>query len=126
MRHGSAPSVGAPGGPGYVLADPPVTGVVPSRANPPHRYFHEFQANCAVSHHRPDDPIVYPGQPGASHDHTFMGNTTTNAASTAASLLAGGTLCRAPGDRSGYWMPTMYSGSQPVLPDFPQVIYYKT
>src|SRR3569833_4220603 len=35
---------------------------------------HEFQVNCSPSHHQPDDPIVFPGLPGASHDHTFIGN----------------------------------------------------
>ncbi|MFF8779256.1 DUF1996 domain-containing protein [Streptomyces sp. NPDC015140] len=114
-----------PDGDGYIPADPPVTGVTPSTKEPPHRYFHEFQANCAVSHTAPDDPIVYPRQPGKSHDHTFMGNTTTNANSTTASLEAGSTTCLAPGDRSGYWMPTMYDGDRPVLPIGPQVIYYK-
>ncbi|GAA2389465.1 hypothetical protein Cme02nite_75340 [Catellatospora methionotrophica] len=111
---------------GYVLANPQVTGVTPSTYNPPHAYFHEFQANCATSHDKPDDPIVYPGLPGASHMHTFMGNRTTNAASTLTSLNAGGTTCLAPGDKSGYWMPTMYNGSQVVNPVGPQVIYYKT
>ncbi|WP_326550885.1 DUF1996 domain-containing protein [Micromonospora sp. NBC_01813] len=114
-------------GPGdYVLADPPVTGVVPSRANPPRKAHREFQANCAVSHRKSDDPIVFPNQAGASHNHTFMGNTTTDAASTTESLLAGGTLCRVPGDRSGYWMPTVFDGDTAVLPVGPQVIYYKS
>jgi hypothetical protein len=111
---------------GYILANPQVTGVMPSMANPPHAYFHEFQANCAVTRNLPDDPIVFFGQPGASHLHTFLGNTTTTAGSTLPSLQAGGTSCRAPGDRSGYWMPTMLSGDQPVMPVGPQVIYYKT
>ncbi|MFE7854186.1 DUF1996 domain-containing protein [Streptomyces sp. NPDC057403] len=114
-----------PDGDGYIPANPPVTGVTPSTQDPPHRYFHEFQANCSVTHTRPDDPIVYPQQPGASHDHTFMGNTTTDAYSTTASLEAGGTTCKAPGDRSGYWMPTLYNGDQRILPVGPQVIYYK-
>ncbi|MFD4953004.1 DUF1996 domain-containing protein [Streptomyces sp. NPDC058451] len=112
-------------GDGYIPAIPPVTGVTPSTANPPHRYFHEFQANCSVTRTRPDDPIVYPQQPGKSHDHTFMGNTTTDAYSTAASLDAGGTTCKAPGDRSGYWVPTVYNGDKAVLPVGPQTIYYK-
>jgi hypothetical protein len=120
------PSGDDPDGDGYIPAVPPVTGVVPSHGNPPHRYFHEFQANCSYTHHQPDDPIVYPSQPGASHDHSFMGNTTTNATSTTASLYAGGTACKAPGDKSAYWMPTMYNGSTLVTPNFPQVIYYKT
>ncbi|MEW9511245.1 hypothetical protein [Streptomyces bacillaris] len=82
---------GDPDGDGYIPANPPVTGVEPSQEIPPHRYFHEFQANCSVTHAAPDDPIVYPGRAGASHDHTFMGNDTTNASSTTASLSAGGT-----------------------------------
>ncbi|MFI6662452.1 DUF1996 domain-containing protein [Streptomyces sp. NPDC050523] len=114
-----------PDGDGYIPANPPVTGVTPSTQDPPHRYFHEFQANCSVTHTRPDDPIVYPQQPGKSHDHTFMGNTTTDAYSTTASLEAGGTTCKAPGDLSGYWMPTLYNGDQRILPVGPQVIYYK-
>ncbi|MFL6077984.1 MAG: DUF1996 domain-containing protein [Mycobacteriales bacterium] len=114
-----------PAGCCYVPADPQVPGS-PSHATPPGAYFHEFQADCSVNHDLPDDPIVKPNQPGASHMHTFMGNTTTNAATTLASLQAGGTTCLAPGDRSAYWMPTMYNGSQPVEPVGPQVIYYKT
>src|SRR5262245_50693169 len=30
-----------------------------------------FVENCRYSHQAPDDPIVFPGQPGASHQHTF-------------------------------------------------------
>lgn len=112
---------------GYVFADPPVTGVIPSNRVPPPRYFHEFQANCSVSRSiLPDDPIVFPNQPGRSHMHTFLGNTTTNANTTLASLQAGNTSCLAPGDKSAYWMPTMYKGDTPVLPVGLQVIYYKT
>ncbi|MFI7341376.1 DUF1996 domain-containing protein [Streptomyces sp. NPDC050085] len=114
-----------PDGDGYIPANPPVTGVEPSTKEPPHAYFHEFQAHCSVTHTKPDDPIVYPGQPGKSHDHTFMGNTTTDANSTTASLDAGSTTCLAPGDKSGYWMPTMFNGDQPVLPVGEQTIYYK-
>lgn len=114
-----------PDGDGYIPANPPVTGVEPSTDLPAHRYFHEFQANCSVSHTAPDDPIVFPGQAGKSHNHTFMGNDTTNAASTTASLGAGGTACKAPGDLSAYWMPTLYNGDQEVRPVGPQTIYYK-
>lgn len=116
-----------PDGDGYIMANPPVTGVTPSTYDPPHAYFHEFQAKCAPDHTAPDDPIVYPGQPGKSHDHTFMGNTSTNAGSTTASLeAAGGTACLAPGDKSAYWMPSLLKGTQKVLPVGPQTIYYKS
>ncbi len=118
-RHRSAPG-------SYVLAEKPVIGVTPSTNRPPNKAHREFQANCAVSHRRADDPIVFFRQPGASHDHTFMGNTTTAAASTTASLMAGGTLCRVPDDRSGYWMPTLLAGDRPVVPEGPQTIYYKS
>ncbi|MEU9652953.1 DUF1996 domain-containing protein [Streptomyces sp. NPDC048110] len=125
MAVSTAASPEDPDGDGYIPANPPVTGVTPSTEEPPHRYFHEFQANCSVTHTAPDDPIVFPQQPGKSHDHTFMGNTTTDANSTTASLDAGATTCLAPGDRSAYWMPTMYDGDRPVLPGGPQTIYYK-
>lgn len=112
-------------GDGYIPAVPPVTGVTPSDATPPRAYFHEFQANCDVTHTAPDDPIVYPGQSGKSHDHTFMGNRSTNAASTTGSLYGGSTTCKAPADASAYWMPSLYKGEQKILPVGPQVIYYK-
>ncbi|WP_026252110.1 DUF1996 domain-containing protein [Streptomyces sp. PsTaAH-124] len=115
-----------PDGDGYIPAVPQVTGVTPSSADPPHRYFHEFQANCSVTHTAPDDPIVFPGQPGKSHDHTFMGNTSTDAYSTTASLDGGATTCKAPGDASGYWMPSLFKGDQKILPVGPQTIYYKS
>lgn len=127
MQVFGAPGSGTPPTDGWVMAPNPVTGVSPSMADPPHRYFHEFQANCAVSRtNLPDDPIVYFGRPGASHSHTFLGNTTTNASTTLASLQAGSSACSAPDDRSAYWMPTMLNGDTPVQPVGPQVIYYKT
>jgi Domain of unknown function (DUF1996)/F5/8 type C domain len=129
--YGTPGTTTPPTGGGYVPANPPVTGVVPSTATPPatnppttHR---EFQANCSVSRSNlPDDPIVFPNLPGASHSHTFMGNTTTNAMSTLPSLQAGGTSCITPGDKTGYWMPTLLNGDTAVQPVGRQVVYYKS
>ncbi len=87
---------------------------------------HEFQANCSVTHTAPDDPIVFPGQAGAAHDHTFMGNLSTDAFSTTESLLEGETSCSVPADKSAYWFPTLRNGDKPVLPVGEQVIYYKS
>jgi len=90
---------------------------------------HEFQVNCDVTHRLPDDPIVLPNLPGASHEHSFTGNTTTNAYTTLQSLQAAGvgaTSCLAPDDLSAYWFPTVFNGNTPVIPNFKQVIYYKS
>src|SRR5262245_26804551 len=67
-----------------------------------------FKVQCPASHRLPDDPIVFPGKPGASHLHQFIGNRTTDANSTADSLLAGGTTCDDQADTSAYWVPALY------------------
>lgn len=88
---------------------------------------HEFQANCTPDHTANDDPIVFPGKAGASHNHTFMGNKSTNAYTTAESL--GGTTttsCTVPQDRSGYWFPTLLRGGNQVVASNLQTIYYKS
>ncbi|MEV6012063.1 DUF1996 domain-containing protein [Streptomyces sp. NPDC051976] len=127
QAYGTLPGAPAPGGPGYIPANPQVTGATPANGNPAHALFHEFQANCNATHDAPDDPIVYPGKPGASHMHTFLGNTITNASTTPADLKSSPpAACKAPGDKSAYWMPTLYNGDKAVDPVGPQVIYYKT
>jgi len=82
-----------------------------------------FVSRCAFSHRAPDDPIMFPGRPGLSHNHTFVGNTTTNAFSTLSSLLAGGTTCERSGDTAAYWMPTLFVDGQAVTPTFAQIYY---
>jgi hypothetical protein len=83
-----------------------------------------FIENCRFSHRAPDDPIVFPGRSGASHDHTFVGNRTTNAFSTFGSLRAGTTSCLRPADTAGYWVPTLYHGTEAVFPQA-ATIYYR-
>jgi hypothetical protein len=83
-----------------------------------------FISTCGFSHFLPDDPIVYPGQPGKSHDHTFVGNVSTDASSTLASLQAAGTTCQRPADKAGYWVPTLIVDGQPVQP-LGATIYYR-
>ena len=85
-----------------------------------------FRFICSASHESYDDPIVYPGQPGASHLHEFFGNTLTNAYSTYDSLRASGEgSCNNKLNRSGYWMPAMMNGKGKVVrPDYVS-IYYK-
>jgi hypothetical protein len=88
---------------------------------------HEFQANCTFSHFLPDDSIVYPGQPGRSHLHTFIGNRSTNAFTTPASLLANpASTCTVPQDKSAYWFPALTKAGVPVEPNIPMTVYYKS
>ncbi len=82
-----------------------------------------FISVCGFSHRGPDDPIVLPRQPGYSHDHTFVGNTSTDAFSTPARLRAAGTTCRRSADTAAYWMPTLLVGGQPVVPTVAQAYY---
>lgn len=60
---------------------------------------------CQQSHLNNDDPVAFPGQPGAAHQHLFTGARTTNAFSTFESLVASETTCEMGSDRTGYWEP---------------------
>jgi len=71
---------------------------------------------CPVSHSLSDDPIVYPGRPGASHLHDFFGNRSTNAMSTWTSMVADSSLCGDPRDTGGYWSPALYEDGVRVNP----------
>jgi Domain of unknown function (DUF1996) len=87
-----------------------------------------FSVRCDFSHRASDDPIVYPGKPGASHSHAFFGNESTDAFSTYRSMLKKGktigTTCTRPLDTAGYWMPTVRWGGQTIKPDR-AVFYYR-
>jgi hypothetical protein len=76
----------------------------------------EFLADCPFSHRLPDDPIIFPGMPGASHMHSFFGSTVTNAHSTVEDLVDANSNCNPSTDTSSYWIPTFYNGSTPVEP----------
>jgi hypothetical protein len=87
-----------------------------------------FRDICEFSHMKSDDPLVYPNQSGASHLHTFFGNTSADAYSTAKSISTtgasscnGGTM-----NRSAYWVPTLIdtSNGTPLAPQ--ATFYYKT
>lgn len=84
-----------------------------------------FAVRCEFSHRNLDDLIVFPGQAGRSHDHTYFGNRTTNAASTADSLRAAATTtCFRRGDTAAYWVPTLLSNGQAVTP-LSATVYYR-
>ncbi len=84
----------------------------------------QFVLRCTYSHTLPDDPIVVPGQPGASHLHDFFGNETVDAFSTVNSLLKGDTTCRVPSDTAGYWWPTAYLNGKQIEPPVMRIYYF--
>ena len=83
----------------------------------------QFVLRCGYSHSLTDDPIVFPGQPGASHLHDFFGNTGVDASSTFESMLAGETTCRVPSDTAGYWAPTAFMDGAQVKPGVMRIYY---
>ena len=85
-----------------------------------------FRFLCMPGQISYDDPIIYPGKPGAAHLHQFFGNTKANAYSTYSTLRAAGdSTCMSPLNRSAYWMPAMLDGKGSVVrPDYVS-IYYK-
>ncbi|HYN93920.1 MAG TPA: DUF1996 domain-containing protein [Pilimelia sp.] len=83
-----------------------------------------WKIDCGYSHSLPDDPIVHPGRPGASHLHDFFGNVGANASSTYASLKGVTSTC-ANNDRAAYWAPAVYQNGKKINPTG-AIIYYTT
>ena len=89
-----------------------------------------FRTRIRFTHFLKDDPIVFPGQPGASHLHMFFGNALVNSSTTpdnirtnCSSAAAGGTA-----NCTGYWVPALFdANANVVLPDQVNepLIYYK-
>ena len=82
-----------------------------------------FVVGCGFSHMNNDDAIALAGKPGASHNHTYIGNRTVDASSTPAALVGGESTCGDVGDSSAYWVPTLFSGTRALRP-FAAVGYY--
>jgi Domain of unknown function (DUF1996) len=83
----------------------------------------EFVVLCRFSHRAPDDPIVFPGRPEMSHDHTFFGSVETDAFSTPASLRETPTSCLHAEDTAAYWAPTLIVANKAVTPVIATVYY---
>ena len=88
-----------------------------------------FSVGCRYSHSGPFDPIVDPGNSAGSHLHDFLGNTGTNENSTSSTLRPGPTNCRSDGDRSAYWVPSLFQrqldGTFKHFPPVEVTIYYE-
>ena len=111
---------------GYITLDKPVQPIPIPATKLPFAPYREMHADCGVTKQAADDPIVFPGMPGASHLHTFVGNTAPDAFSTPESLVErGGSSCRDPKDTASYWFPTLLQNGQPV-PNTTVTFYYKS
>jgi hypothetical protein len=87
----------------------------------------QFNVLCAYSHTLPDDPIMFPGKPVQSMVHDFFGNTSTDAFTANADLLAlPDNSCENVADSSAYWAPQLRraGGTQIVRPKL-QKTYYR-
>jgi hypothetical protein len=84
-----------------------------------------FVVTCDFSHTNHDDPIVFPNEPGRSHEHAYFGNRSTDAASTLQSLRAAPTTCSFLGDTAAYWVPALYAGGRSIDPSGARVVYAK-
>ena len=111
-------------GPAAIAGGKPRTGEEPEAISRTALIGVNFIESCRFSHQAPDDPIVFPSKPGASHQHTFVGNRTTNAFSSFGSLRSGPTTCMRQDDTAAYWVPTLYQGTAPVFPHG-ATIYYR-
>jgi hypothetical protein len=88
-----------------------------------------FRTHCFFSHMGFNDPIVYPGRQGASHLHTFFGNTLANHASTVWSIKNRGNSTCSGGlaNRTAYWTPSVIDtrNATPIAPR-EMGVYYKS
>lgn len=76
-----------------------------------------WSVKCNRASSAPDDPIVFPAQPGRSHLHDFFGNVSVKADTTTASLLDAGSTCLKgmnEVDRAAYWTPALLANGRPV------------
>lgn len=88
----------------------------------------DFRVVCRYTHMNYDDPIVYPGQTGPSHLHTYFGNTAANAFSSYSSLRSSGNSTCDGGiaNRSAYWAPALLNAATKPVPIDYGYIYYKS
>lgn len=79
-------------------------------------YGGQFLSSCPLSHTATNDPIMHRDHPGASHQHEFFGNASTDASSTYASMIGQPSTCSDDGDRSAYWVPALTIDGTRVVP----------
>jgi hypothetical protein len=87
-----------------------------------------FRTHCEFSHMLKDDPLVFPGKPGAAHLHAFFGNSDVNAMSTQDSIRdSGNSTCRGgTANRSSYWVPALIDAQGKPIEPVAIDVYYKS
>ena len=87
-----------------------------------------FRTHCVESHISRDDPLVWPGQPGATHEHVFFGNRSVDAYTRMDRLMNGqATTCDGVAlNQSGYWVPALYDAYGGRIRYIDPLFYYKT
>ena len=108
---------------GLAAANIPAAPEVPMQLAPNFPGGPYYALGCSLSHRNNDDPIVFPGQPGKSHNHTYIGNRKVDADTTPVSLVGGQTSCESDFDSSAYWVPTLFIGRDDVAP-LAAIVYY--
>ncbi len=101
------------------------SGISESVVDPDNGRRGSFGVVCAFSHRNEDDPIVFPDQPGMSHQHDYFGATSVAAATKWKSLLTMPNLCDSSGDLSAYWAPTLQADLVDVTP-IEMAVYFRT
>lgn len=78
---------------------------------------------CPIVKSAPDDPIVFPNRPGASHLHDFYGNVGVDAETTRQEDLMQFASSCGNGDRSSYWTPAVFQNGKKLKPSEVKVYY---
>ncbi|WP_017237291.1 DUF1996 domain-containing protein [Streptomyces sp. SS] len=112
--HGAASATAAPGDFVDILDVPAAKGEPPPPG--PDASTGTVTVDCGRNeeeHYNEDNLVISPGlRGGAHHTHAYVGNLSTNARSTDASLAAAPTTCRG-GDRSTYYWPVLRRTDRP-------------
>ena len=88
-----------------------------------------FRTQCKESHISNDDPLVYPEQTGASHEHVFFGFSETDAFTTIETLESAAEPSTCEGgalNQSAYWVPSLFTADGTRLEYIEPLFYYKS
>lgn len=85
-----------------------------------------FSVSCELDHQAKDDPIVFFGQPLATHFHDFFGAKGVDASTRVGDLRARGTTCGNSGDTAAYWAPSLIGPDGTVIRPSNMLAYYQS